>query len=205
MTVKKLVVMWSVGVLCVFCARTAKSSETQTQPKSDACIVSVESLFTPTGWMGDGQEGKKYISFDGACKSGPHSAPTCTKVKYTFGPLGWAGICWQNKADNWGKSSGNDYAAKKIRKVTLWARGETGEEMLEFKTGNDNPDAKLPYKDTFSGTTGKVTLSKEWKQYSIDLENKDLSCVIGGFCWVASSDFNKKASITFYLDDIAFE
>jgi hypothetical protein len=155
--------------------------------------------------MGDGQDGAKNVSFEGACKTDPHTAPTCMKVKYTFGTLGWAGMYWQNKPDNCGKSPGNDYSTKKIRKVTFWARGETGEESLEFKTGNDNPDPQMPYKDTFCGTTGKVTLPKEWKQYSIDLENEDLSCVIGGFCWVASSAFNKTTTLTFYLDDMAFE
>ena len=199
----KLIVACSVAILSSVCWGQAKSDKPQDPAKPDACIVSIESIFTPTGWMGDAR--KENTSFEGACKTDPHTAPTCTKVKCTFGALGWAGIYWQNKPDNWGKSPGNDYSAKKIRKVTFWARGETGEETLEFKTGNDNPDPKMDYKDTFSGTTGKVTLSKEWKQYSIDLENKDLSCVIGGFCWVASSDFNKKASVTFYLDDIAFE
>ncbi len=172
---------------------------------SDTCLVRIEEVFSPTGWLGDGQEGSKYISFDGACTSDPHSGPACTRIIYTFGPLGWAGVYWQNKPDNWGASPGNDYSAKEIRRLSFWARGETGIEVVEFKAGNNNTDPKMPYKDTFSGTTGKVTLSKEWKQYSIDLENKDLSCVIGGFCWLASSDSNGRPGVTFYLDDIIFE
>jgi len=43
------------------------------------------------------------------------------------------------------------------------------------------------------------------KKYEIDLEGSDLSSVIGGFCWVASKDFNSHPTIVFYFDDIYFE
>jgi hypothetical protein len=29
--------------------------------------------------------------------------------------------------------------------------------------------------------------------------------VIGGFCWVASADYNQAKSVEFYLDDILLE
>jgi hypothetical protein len=37
------------------------------------------------------------------------------------------------------------------------------------------------------------------------IEQQDLTAVIGGFCWVASADYNADRKITFFLDDIFFE
>jgi hypothetical protein len=91
-----------------------------------------------------------------------------------------------------------------ISKVTFWARGETGTEVVEFKAGGiDN--RKKKYRDSFEVTLGQVTLTKEWKRYQIDLSGADLSSVIGGFCWVASADYSSAKKITFFLDDILLE
>ena len=154
--------------------------------------------------MGDGEYGTKYITFEGSCDINPHSAPTCIKIKYTFGPQRWAGIYWQNKPDNWGDKQGNNYSKKGFSKVTFWAKGETGKEVVEFKSGGISNSSKK-YKDSYEETTGRLTLTKEWQQYEIDLEASDLSSVIGGFCWVASKDFNNQPSIVFYIDDMNFE
>jgi hypothetical protein len=166
--------------------------------------LDIQNLFIASGYMGDGEYGQKYISFDGACEVDPHSAPTCIKIKYTFGAQRWAGIYWQNKPDNWGDQPGTNYSKKGFTKVTLWAKGSSGKEVVEFKTGDIHNTSKK-FHDSFSATTGRITLSKEWKQYELDLEGADLSSVIGGFCWVASKDFNSQESIEFFIDDIFFE
>ena len=166
--------------------------------------VDVENLFTASGWMGDGEYGRKYIDFSGASTENPHSPPTCIKFTYTFGRTRWAGVYWQNNPDNWGDKPGNNYSKKGFSKVTFWARGETGTEVVEFKAGGiDNRTKKN--RDSFEVTLGRVTLTKEWKQYQIDLSGADLSSVIGGFCWVASADYNSAEKITFFLDDIFLE
>jgi len=116
----------------------------------------------------------------------------------------WAGIYWQSEPDNWGDKPGNDYSGKGLSKVTFWARGETGTEIVEFKSGGIDNRAKK-YRDSFGATIGRVALSKEWRQYRIDLSNANLSNVIGGFCWVAGADYNSDKRITFYLDDIFLE
>ena len=169
------------------------------KPKLD-----IQNMFTASGWMGDGEYGRKYIEFEAAFETSPKSQPTCIKIQYTFGPRKWAGIYWQNKPDNWGAKRGNSYSKKGFSKVTFWAKGETGKEVVAFKAGGIS-DSKLPYHDSFEETVGRVALSKEWKQYSIDLVSADLSSVIGGFCWVASSDYNNQKTIIFYIDDIYFE
>lgn len=167
------------------------------------CQIDVQNLFTPSGWMGDGEYGREYIDFTGACKMRPHSEPTCIKITYSFGPKLWAGIYWQNQPDNWGDKPGSDLSEKSIKSLSFWARGSTGEEVVEFKTGDISNSAKQ-YRDSYSATIGRVTLTKDWKEYSIDLQGADLSSVIGGFVWVASRDYNNQENITFFLDDICF-
>jgi len=171
----------------------------QDKPRLD-----VQNLFYPTGWMGDGEYGRKYIDFEGAYKTDSPSLPSCIRIKYTFGPKRWAGIYWQNKPDNWGDKQGNDYSKNGYNRITFWAKGETGMEVVEFKAGDINNPAKK-YRDTFAETLGRISLSKDWRQYTIDLGQADLSSVIGGFCWVASADYNDQSIIAFYLGGIYFE
>jgi hypothetical protein len=166
--------------------------------------ISIQNLFTSSGWMGDGEFGRKYITFEGANESNPHSSPSCIKIKYVFGPKKWAGIYWQNQPDNWGDLPGNNYSKEDLAKVTFWARGTTGKEIVEFKSGGIKNSGKTHH-DTYVRTTGRVSLTTNWKQYTINLKNADLSSVIGGFCWVASKDYNNSDSITFYLDDLQFQ
>jgi hypothetical protein len=196
------------SISCVFAMAPllnyVASADDAQRSASESASIAVGDIFAPTGWMGDGEEGRKYIDFNGVSKVRPHSKPSCVAVKYTFGPKRWAGIYWQNRADNWGEYPGNNYSRFKITRLTFWARGERGGEVVEFKAG-DIKNANKKYQDSFAATLGRVTLTNDWKRYSISLENEDLSNVIGGFCWVASADFNENPSITFYLDDIDFE
>jgi hypothetical protein len=153
--------------------------------------------------MGDGEQGTKYITLLEGCKESPHSKPTCIKVSYKPGPKGWGGIYWQNKPDNWGDQPGDSLGQGGFKKLTFWARGRRGEEILEFKAGGIHAPGK-PYKDSFEVGIRKVTLESKWKQYTINLEGKNLASVIGGFCWVANQSANPNG-LTFYLDDILYE
>lgn len=149
--------------------------------------------YIPSGWMGN----TKAISLDPKCTKQPHTGATCLQCSYNA-PDNFGGVVWQSPANNWGdQPGGRDLSgAKRIR---FWARGEQGGERVEFKFGVLNGDQK--FKDTASGGT-TVTLTPEWKRYTIDLAGKDLSQILTGFCWVTAGH---GAPITFYLDDIAFE
>jgi len=161
-------------------------------------------LFTPSGWIGDGTERRQYINFSDVDTVNPHSPPSSIKIVYSFGPTRWGGMYWQNEPDNWGDLPGTNFSGRGFTKVTFWARGETGTEVVEFKVGGiDNRTKK--HRDSFRATIGRVALTKEWKQYHIDIGRADLSSVIGGFCWVASADYNKAKQIVFFLDDIFLE
>ena len=47
-------------------------------------------------------------------------------------------------------------------------------------------------------------LTQEWVEYSIDLEDANLTYLIGGFAWTARKELNPNG-VTFYLDEIRFE
>jgi hypothetical protein len=60
------------------------------------------------------------------------------------------------------------------------------------------------YSDSDTAGIGPVVLEKTWKQYEIDLKGKDLSYIIGGFCWAGNLDGNPDGAV-FYLDEIRYE
>jgi hypothetical protein len=155
--------------------------------------------FIASGYMGDYGD----LKYDGTCKEDPYLGDTCIKITYggkmTQGAR-WAGIYWQNPANNWGTIDGG-YDLSKATKLTFWARGaKGGEHIEEFKVGGIMGE----YSDSDSATIGPVILNKEWTQYAIDLKGKDLSYIIGGFCWSTNID-NNPEGVIFYLDEIKYE
>lgn len=184
-------------------ARSA-SEDTTSRATQARARIDVENIFTPSGWMGDGEYGRKYVEVQGADTLNPHSPPTCTKIVYRFGPQRWAGVYWQNEPDNWGNLPGHSYAGRGFSAITFWARGETGTEVIEFKSGGVRSQGKK-HRDSYAKTIGRVRLTTEWTEYRIPIVDLDLTSVIGAFCWVASQDYNRGEGVTFYLDDIAIE
>ncbi len=160
---------------------------------------SLKNHFVPSGFMGDYTD----IKMDDACEEDPHSGDTCIKFTYTAqGSRGarWAGVYWLEPANNWGNIDAG-YDLSKAKKLTFWARGEKGGERIEaFKVGG----IQGKYSDSDSAEIGPIVLTKEWKKYTIDLSGKDMSYIIGGFCWVTNMDVNPNGC-TFYLDDIIYE
>ena len=197
---------------------------------------SIQNNYFPTGWMGDGQFGEKNIYFFNSWVDTSRPDAHCIKVNYhTQGPIAWAGIYWQNKPNNWGDFPGGNFLKYEYTKLTFWAKGEEGGEVIKFKSGGIgylgrgsdwHPSSRemREYSDSFIANTGYVILEKEWRKYTINLENKNLSSVIGGFCWVIDSHgysektftiitseneelsfWDSPKKIDFYLDDIQIE
>ncbi|MBN3038629.1 MAG: hypothetical protein JW869_04340 [Candidatus Omnitrophica bacterium] len=155
--------------------------------------------YAPSGWMGDFGD----ISLDLESMDSPHSGSTCIKINYSGAATqgaGWAGVYWQNPPNNWGERKGG-FDLTGYNKLTFWARGENGGEAIEkFKVGG----VKGTYPDSLEVEMGPVELSAEWRQYSVNLSNQDLSYVSGGFCWVSPARLAPNG-ITFYIDDVRFE
>jgi hypothetical protein len=155
--------------------------------------------FSPSGWMGDYSD----ITFTDAWKDNPHSGISCIRVEYKPNAsqgARWTGMYWQNPPNNWGEKKGG-YDLTGAKKLTFWARGEKGGERVEeVKIGG----LSGTYPDSDVATTGPIILTKDWQQYSINLDGKDLSYISGGFVWATNLDVNPNGC-TFYLDDIRYE
>jgi hypothetical protein len=159
--------------------------------------------YIPSGYMGDYGD----IRLNDQSADNPHSGTTCIQIIYSAKKSqnqGWAGIYWQNPANNWGSKKGG-FDLSGMTKLTFWARGAKGGEVIQkFKVGGIGIAQKATYPDSAEAEIGPVELTDTWKQYTINLAGKDLSYIGGGFNWVTNSDLNPEGA-TFYLDDIQFE
>jgi len=176
-------------------------------------FLDIGNEFFPAGFMGCTDK----IDINPAFTTEPHSAPICYKIEFlTSCGKGFAGVFWTNIADddgaNWGQYPGTDFSKRGFSKITFWAKGKVGNEVVEFGSGGIDNTLKEPekfkYKDNYKkkySTEGKnVVLTNNWKQYSINLTKEDLSSVIGGFYWAVNWRANP-TGVIFYLDDINFE
>jgi hypothetical protein len=155
--------------------------------------------FFPTGWMGDYGD----LRINNAWTTEPHSGKTCIKISYNAKmsqKAGWTGMYWQQPMSNWGDKKGG-FNMTGATKLSFWAKGEKGgEKITEFKMGGITGE----FPDSDTAALGPVELTNKWKKYSIDLKGKDLTNVIGGFCWSASKDDNPNGMI-FFMDDVMYE
>ncbi|MFA5340117.1 MAG: hypothetical protein WC317_08265 [Candidatus Omnitrophota bacterium] len=193
---KKLVVlMAALGILAAAAVSYAEFKKFNVYTDK----MAKDNHYTPSGWMGDYGD----IKVDAGSKDNPHSGTTCVKISYTGEQkqgAGWAGVYWQNPANNWGTQPGG-IDLKGAKKLVFWARGEKGgEKIAEFKIGGITGE----YGDSDSAGISDVKLTPEWKEYTIDLAGKDLGSISGGFCWVANAASNPNG-FTIYLDDIYYE
>ncbi|MCG3175165.1 MAG: hypothetical protein MOGMAGMI_00087 [Candidatus Omnitrophica bacterium] len=155
--------------------------------------------YAPSGWMGDYGDLKINTKHMDRPRSGSTSIQIVYNNKASQGQR-WAGIYWQNPPNNWGTLPGG-YDLTGATKLTFWARGEKGGERIEeFKLGGISGN----YADTDVAGIGPVVLTTEWQQFTIDLADKDLTSISGGFCWATNLDVNPDGA-TFYLDDIRYE
>ena len=150
-------------------------------------------LYAPSGYMGDADG----IQTDDACRDNPKDGTTCLKTTFDR-TKGWGGVVWQHPENDWGEVEGG-MDLRGATKLTFWARGQAGSEKVKFGFGILGRDKKF-----YDSATGEneVTLTKEWKQYSFDLTQADLSRIKTAFYWSLASDGKP---MTFYLDNIRFE
>ncbi|KPK97322.1 MAG: hypothetical protein AMJ95_09590 [Omnitrophica WOR_2 bacterium SM23_72] len=160
---------------------------------------SIGNHFIPSGWMP--ATASQDIKFSQSWAEDPYLGDTCIKITYNDNSgTRWAGFYWQQPANNWGTQDAG-YDLSKATKLTFWARGDNGGERIEdFKIGGILGE----YSDSDAVSIGPVILNKEWTQYTIDLRGKDMTSIIGGFCWATNIDVNPEGA-TFYLDEIKYE
>ena len=145
--------------------------------------------YAPSGWMGDfgdlkinqgwakGVEklaAKDDKSFNKGKDPASLKDETCIQVTYTAERkqgAGWAGIYWQNPANNWGDKKGG-YNLTGYTKLTFWAKGEKGGEVVDkFYMGGITGQTEEG--DSDEGSISPVKLTKDWQKYEISLTGLD--------------------------------
>jgi len=167
-----------------------------------ADVGSLDNHFIPSGWMP--ATGARDLKINTNWKNYPFSGDSCIRLEYRNNSgARWAGIYWQYPAGNWGAVPDVGFDLQGATKLTFWARGDKGDETItEFKMGGLSSGE---YPDSDTASIGPIQLTKEWQKYEIDLRGRDLSYVIGGFCWATNIDVNDPEGIVFYLDEIKYE
>lgn len=157
--------------------------------------------YVASGFMPEG----KCVAVDDIWQENCQEGRSC--IKNTFDrdcatlSLGWAGVYWLQPANNWGNED-KGFNLSGAKRLVFWARGEKGGETVVFKMGGVGMGR--PYPDTDAAATEPIALTTEWQEYSIDLQGKDLTRIIGGFAWIGSAKHNRQ-NIVFYLDNIRYE
>ena len=192
-----VIVLGTLGCLADSDTSADTSNSTQNNAKSLSDLG-----FAPCGWMGDTDN----IVFDDTFQSmDSRSDETESIIRIEYKPNStdkdkWAGIYWLLPECNWGDDPGIDIT--NFSTLSFKVKGDKGGEKMEFKVGG----IEGKYFDSISPakTTDLLILTNEWKKYSIDLKNNDLSHVLGGFCWVTKSQDNQNGCIL-YLKEIVYE
>ncbi|MCX7940897.1 MAG: OmpA family protein, partial [Endomicrobia bacterium] len=156
-----------------------------------------KNYYAPTGYMGDASDINMSASNEVLTLNGYPS------LKLRYSPRGiqkWIGIYFQNPAGNWGSYKGG-YDLRGAKKLVFYARGDTGGEIISY-VGIGGIKGKYPDSDVLQ--VGPVKLTKDWKKYTIDLKDKNLSYISGGFFFVIETKDNP-LGCTIYFGDIFYE
>ncbi len=177
--------------------------------------------FAARGWMSSEGGRDPALPMDEAWPDRPFRGATSIRARYRGPSNGhWGGWYWLNgtlrgseepPAPNWGDSAQAGVDLRGATRLRFMARGAVGGERVDFfalGVGRDpvsgQPVARFP-DSSAKVSTGAVTLSPEWREYSIPLPAFiPLGYVLGGFGWAASAAGNGR-DIEFYLDDIRYE
>lgn len=153
-----------------------------------------QSLFVPSGYMGNATA----IEMDESYPGNPHAGLHCLRVQYKASD-NWGGVLWQSPPNDWKGELPGGLNFSGASAVEFWARGERGDEVVSFVVGAIEGDTL--YADTVRKELKDVALTNDWKKYRIDLGNSDLSRIKTAFGWSLAS---QGAEVTFYLDDIQY-
>ena len=150
----------------------------------------------------------------------PYSGNSCIRCEQITHEGDWGGWLFLNgyfpegsnvPELNDGSADGQGLDLGGAQRLTFYARGNKGGEQVEFFTcgfGYNSewniPVVEFPDSST-KRSTGVVTLTREWTQFSIDLSSADLSSIACGFGYVLKGNAFGNGEKVFYLDEIRFE
>jgi hypothetical protein len=168
--------------------------------------VVIDTYYAASGFMGDGATPNTIVLGADCPMRAPGMIGKCSKFTYTpaAAGVGWGGVYWQAPANNWGDLAPGKHIEAGATKVTFYAAGAKGGEVVTFIAGGimgtnyqDPPKMQLP----------NQVLTTTMTQYSIDLTGYNYVSIIGGFGWtieakaLGDGGFDS-TPITFYVDGI---
>lgn len=157
-------------------------------------LVDVNNLFSPTYNEGD------------ALSVNSQTQLVTIDYPYSEGGKGEAILIWRYPDYNDGsKREGRDLGG--ARRLTFDARGENGGEVVRFAVGAFSQDTDF-IKETRNTSDGslqeKITLSRNWMNYQIDLSGKKLSSIGAGFACTLFRNGSKEP-IRIYLRNMYYD
>ncbi|MDD5440789.1 MAG: hypothetical protein PHZ27_01085, partial [Candidatus Omnitrophica bacterium] len=91
--------------------------------------TSLDNHFIPSGFMP--ATAARDIKLDTRWQNLPFSGDTCIRVQYeNVSGTRWAGVYWQTPANNWGSVANAGFNLQGATKLTFWARGDKGGEIV---------------------------------------------------------------------------
>jgi hypothetical protein len=194
-----------------FIASQLEQSETRLYVYND--FADGRNYFTQKAFMGDNYNSANIPAMDEAA-GGAYSGKTCIAATLNVNKEPWGGYMFLNGVLKAGSTEPEaDFGDSPDAKVDLsgatkfvfYARGETGNEEIEFLIGGLGDNGKR-YPDSAKYSMGYINLTKKWKKYEIDVSDLDMSAIGCGFAWVTNDTHNKPAKdIKFYLDEMYYE
>ncbi|WP_299367620.1 glycoside hydrolase family 2 TIM barrel-domain containing protein [Winogradskyella sp.] len=149
--------------------------------------------YLPSGYMGN----YKALSVDLNNRKEVHSGETAIKINYSD-ESGWYGIAFVNPANDWGDILGG-YDISGAKTFSFWAKSKFSGVVVKLGFGLIDEDK--PFPDT-AIKAEEITLTSEWKKYSIKIKKADLSCIRSGLVLFANSYGYPQ---TIYIDEVVFE
>lgn len=150
----------------------------------------------------------------------PYAGKSCIRCEQITRSGDWGGWLFLNgylpKGEsvpklNDGTMDGQGLDLTGAKELRFWARGEHGGEKVEFFTAGFGYDGETgertaPHPDsTRKRSLGVVSLTDDWREYTIRLNGANLNYIVCGFGYVLSGDASGSTDNVFFLDEIRFE
>ena len=149
--------------------------------------------YAPSGYMGN--YGAIEVDLDNTEEV--HAGETAIKISYNARD-NWYGVAFVDPANDWGDILGG-YDLSGAKTFSFWAKTKEGQ--VEAKVGFGLIDKDKPFPDSGKQSID-ITLTDQWKKYTIKIKKTDLSCIRSGLVFFSSSNgFPQEI----YLDEVVFE
>ena len=193
---------------------TPKPTAHPAQVTGDLAVDDMEYM-VPSGYEGDAaKENGGAVKLKNGNTVGCYRETSCIRIEYRpeDGKLGWAAVAWQRVTDggfNFGQSPGADYSQGGYLSLRVFAAGlpnASGQlPTVQFQSGG-NVDAKYSANNraTYFVKSRPVPLTREWHDYCLSLENKDLSNTVSPFTVILPGDSNPSGGAAVLLENARF-